>query len=239
MSAQFWNPESDEPLFQEEKPPEKIYIRNIVTGELVPIDEVDVGGLNSDIERKKTLPEEPLILREDESPTVLIELHFEATNNYTRQKYPIKVKSEKKFEQPWTLKLHKQTTYEIKVKLTTTSPDIDIDGIEDMSIEGAKVTNKSSSLIKGEHGIYVKGTWNLPIKAHTTADTQRHPLPLTMVIKISRRNKVLLATFKDQIQAKIYSENISNIHTGQPLLYLMLGCDLKTQSSGGINYIVG
>jgi len=71
-------------------------VRNIETGEMVPIDEIDVGGLNSDVARLKTLPQEPLVFGEGESPTVLIELHFEATNNYTRQKYPIKVKSEKK-----------------------------------------------------------------------------------------------------------------------------------------------
>jgi len=48
-----------------------------------------------------------------------------------------------------------------------------------------------------------------------------------------------LATFLDEIQVKIYSENVSNIHTGQHLEFLMLGCDLKTQSSGGINYVIG
>ena len=64
-----------------------MFIRNIETGELVPIDAVDVGGLTSDVDRPKT---ERLILGPGQSPTVLIELHFEATNNYTKQKYPIK-----------------------------------------------------------------------------------------------------------------------------------------------------
>jgi len=232
----FWNPDNDEPLFKE---PEKIFVKNIETGEMVPIEELDVGGLNSD-ERLKNIPQEPLILGEGESPSVLIELHFEATNNYTRLKYPVKVKSEKKFAQPWTLKLHKQSTYEIKIKLTTTAPELNIDGIEEVSIEGSKViTQPPKSLKNGEHGVMVKGTWNLPVKAHTTADTFRHPLPFKMVIRVSRRHKFLLATFHDEIQAKIYSENVKNIHDGQALEYLMLGCDLKSQSSGGINYIVG
>jgi len=228
--------DTDEPLFKE---PEKIYVRNIETGEMVLIDEIDVGGLDSD-QRLKSLPQEPLVFPEGESPSVLIELHFEATNNYTRAQYPVKVKSEKKFAQPWTLKLHKQSTYELKIKLTTTAHELNIDGIEEMTIEGSKVVTKSPKPLKnGENGIIVKGTWNLPVKAHTTTDTFRHPLPLLMVIKVSRRHKVLQATFHDEIQAKIYSENVKNIHDGQKLEYLMLGCDLKSQSSGGINYIVG
>jgi len=145
----------------------------------------------------------------------------------------------KKFAQPWTLKLHKQSTYEIKTKLSTTASDLNIEGIEDFSIEGVKVITQTPKKLKSEQGISVKGTWNLPVKAHTTADTYRHPLPVKLVLKVSRRNKVLLATFHDEIQVKIYSENVKNIHDGQALMYLMLGCDLKTQSSGGINYIVG
>jgi len=235
----FWNPDAEEPLFTEEKPPDRILVRNIETGEMVPIEEIDVGGLNSDLARMNQLKNEPLVLGEGESPTVLIELHFEATNNYTRNKYPIKVKSEKKFAQPWTLKLHKQSTYDVKVKLSTTAHDLNIDGIEDMTIEGTKVVTKPPKILKQEQGVSVRGTWNLPVTAHSTADTHRHALPLHMVIKVSRRNKFLMATFNDAIQAKIYSENVNNIHTGQALEYLMLGCDLKTQSSGGINYIIG
>jgi len=206
---------------------------------MIPIDEIDVGGKDSDKEAYKKNANEPLVLGADESPTVLIEVRFEATNNYTQVNYPVKVKSESKFAQPFTLKLHKQSTYTVRVKLTSTAKDLNVDSIEEMSIEGARVVFEAPRKLKGgEHGIRQKGKWNMPVKAQATADTTRHALPFLMNIKVSRRGRSLVAKFHEEIQAKIYSNNVNNMNTGQALIHLMLGCDIKTQSSGGINYVV-
>ena len=82
----------DKPIVQEQQPSNKIFIKNIETGELLPIDEIDVGGKDSDIEHAKKLAGETLILDPQETPTISIKLKWNARNNFTKEDYPVKGK---------------------------------------------------------------------------------------------------------------------------------------------------
>jgi len=188
----------------------------------------------------KAEPVNNLQVLHGESPVVNIEIYLESIDK-SKTRLPVRVKMEDKakFASMYTVKLHKQTTYKLRVVITP-SPAFHVAGVEEFKFENHRVKLKQESGKAVGAAYEIEGEWNVPSSAIATSDAVRHIVPIHLSFKVCRntnKEESSVISFIESFQAKIYNGEVSNAQTGNILNSFSTACNIKTHDAiSGISY---
>jgi len=243
---------------------ERFVIKNLDTGEKIRFNEVPKHGvIDKQIKAKKGLEiskkassglshaarQSPsisthskkgevlnnLVINHIDPPIFKVELYMEGIDK-NKSVFPVPVKQEDKpkFPSMNTVKLFKETIYNIKLKIIFPT-EFCVIRLDDLKLEGTKVKLKEDEEAQiTPTSFQVEAQWMLPKHVSSTPDSSRHQMPVFISFVVGKSdpslNESALISFQEEIQLKVYQVDQMNT-LGKPLLFFTSNVNIETSES--------